>query len=78
MSETGAITVKIPQRLLDEVKRTKTEIDWPEEIRSFIRSRVKRRRAQEALDRNRKVLQELPVLPRGTAASLVRADRDSH
>lgn len=78
MSETGAITVKVPQGLLDEVRRTKTEIDWPEEIRSFIRSRVKKRRAQEALDKSRKVLQELPVLPRGTAARLVRADRDSH
>ena len=78
MGETGAITVKVPQRLLAEIKRTKAEINWPEEIRNFIRARVKKRRTQEALEKNRKVLQQLPILPRGTAAAIVRADRDSH
>lgn len=53
-------------------------IDWPEEIREFIRRRVEECLRLRALEEVSRELERLPKTPRGLAARLVRGDRDSH
>lgn len=78
MSGTPVVSVKVPPQLFEEVRRSKDEIDWPEEIRTFIQKRAQRWRAEKALSRLERKMASYPALPRGTAAKLIREERDRH
>ncbi|MDE1879909.1 MAG: hypothetical protein KGI89_05135 [Euryarchaeota archaeon] len=54
------------------------EVNWAAEIRAFLQQEVRRRRRRTALERIERRLAAHPTLPRGTAAALVREDRDRH
>ena len=78
MSDTAVVSVKVPPSLLEEVRQSKQDIDWPEEIRGFIRDRLRRRRAEQLLTEVHAKHARLPPRPRGFAADFVREDRDRH
>ena len=78
MSNNSIVSVKVPPNLLEQVRQSKQEIDWPEEIRTFIRDRLRRWRAERLLGEVHNRHARLPPRPRGFAADLVREDRDRH
>lgn len=71
------ISVRIPRRLKEEMDRLSDIVDWSEEIRRFLESRVKELRRVKALMEIHRIIEQLPEVPRGTAARYVREDRDS-
>jgi hypothetical protein len=78
MGDSGVVSIKIPRRILDEMRESKGEVDWPEELRSFIVSRLKKRGSERALKETERLLSGLPVLPHGSVSGTVREDRDRH
>lgn len=72
------ISVKVPDQVKEKMKRMKGEVDWPEEIRSFIENRVEELERKERAERVERLLARLPTQAEGTASELVRHDRDSH
>jgi len=53
-------------------------VNWSKEIRIFIESGAEEIKRIKVLEEVRRVIEELPEVPRGTAVSYVREDRDSH
>lgn len=78
MGDTSVVSVKVPSQVFEEVRRSKDEIDWPEEIRGFIRDRLRQWEAKRLLDAVHERHARRPSRTRGFAADLVRADRDRH
>ena len=72
------ISVRVPKKLKEEMDRLSGKVNWSEEIRRFLERRVEELRRRQALEKVRKMLMERPESPPGTAAALVREDRDSH
>lgn len=78
MSDTSVVSVKVSPSLFDEVRRSKSEIDWPEELRAFMRERLRRLEAERILAKAHARHERSPARPRGFAAGLIRGDRDRH
>ncbi len=78
MMSTTTVTVRLPKELKAKMMNYKSHIDWNDEIRQFISKRIKQLEKEEALRRIRKKLESIPPAPAGTAARLVREDRDRH
>jgi predicted metal-dependent peptidase len=53
-------------------------IDVPSEVRKHLEEFAWQAELKERLERLRKAFGDVPVVPKGTAARLVREDRDSH
>jgi len=71
------VSVKVEERMKKEMEKLKTQVDWPEEIRNFIGGKIEQVERETNLEEVGMLLNQLPKLPRGTAAKLVREDRDS-
>jgi hypothetical protein len=71
-------SVRIPRKLKEEMDKLKDVVDWRKEIIAFIEERIEVYRRQKVLQEIAEALKELPKTPRGTAARLVREDRDSY
>lgn len=71
------VSVKVDERTKREMAKYHGEIEWPEEIRAFIAGRIEQMERQKTATAVRKLLEEAPTLPRGTASRLVREDRDA-
>jgi len=69
---------RIPKRLKEEMDKLKDVVDWRREIVMFIEERVKMYKRQKVLREVIEILKGLPETPSGTAARLVREDRDSY
>jgi hypothetical protein len=52
--------------------------NWNEEIRRFLESRVEELHRIEVLKEVRRIIEQLPEVPRGTITSYLREDRDSN
>jgi len=74
----SVLSIRIPRKLKEEMDKLREFVDWKTEIISFIEMKVKYYKKLKALDEVNKILDKLPKAPRGTAARLVRMDRDSH
>ena len=72
------ISIRIPPEIKREMDRLKSEVNWSEEIREFIREKIREYRKKKVLEEVVAYIQSLPETPRGTAEKLVREDRDSH
>jgi len=72
------ISIRIPPEIKREMDRLKSEVNWSEEIREFIREKIREYRKKKVLEEVVAYIQSLPEAPRGTAEKLVREDRDSH
>jgi len=71
------VSVKVEERMKKEMEKLRTQVDWPEEIRNFIGGKIEQVERETNLEEVGMLLNQLPKLPRGTAAKLVREDRDS-
>ncbi|MEM4970695.1 MAG: hypothetical protein QXE01_05525 [Sulfolobales archaeon] len=56
----------------------KDYVNWSEEIRRFLEKRVEELRRRRVLEEVRKVIEQLPEVPRGVVTQYVREDRDSN
>lgn len=54
------------------------DVNWSEEIREFIKKKIKEHKKRKALQEVVAYIQTLPEALKGTAQKLVREDRDSH
>jgi len=71
-------SIRIPRELKKKMDELRGEVNWSEEIRRFIESRVEECMQLRALRRLEKLVRTLPQMPAGTASRYVREDRDSH
>ncbi len=72
------VSVRIPRKLREEMDKLRDIVDWSEEIRRFLERRVEELKRVKVLKEVRRVIEELPEVPRGTVTGYVREDRDSH
>ena len=74
------ISIRIPKELKRKMDVLRGKVKWSEEIRKFIEQRVNELWREKVLEEVDKVIDSLnlPELPAGAAARIVREDRDSH
>jgi hypothetical protein len=71
------VSVKVEERTKKEMERLKHEVDWPGEIRNFIGGKIEQKQREANLREVERILIDVPAAPKGTAARLVREDRDT-
>jgi hypothetical protein len=74
----SVVSVKVPPEVREEMEKTKASVKWQEEIRGFILERLEREKRRENISKVERMLRGVGKLPNGSAARLVREDRDSH
>ena len=74
----GVISIRVPPEIKREMDELKGEVNWSEEIREFIKKKIKEYKKKKALQEVVAYIQTLPEAPKGVAQKLVREDRDSH
>lgn len=74
----SAIRVKVPDEVKEKMRRTKDKVNWPQEIRTFIESKVEELERRDRVERVERMLAKMPTQAKGTASELVRRDRGSH
>jgi len=72
------ISIRVPEETRSEMKKLRRFIDWNQEIRAFIQKRVEDQKKDDVLASITELLKKNPALPPGSAAQLVRSDRDPH
>jgi len=75
---TSVISIRVPYEIKQEMERLKTEINWNEEIKLFLKNTINERKKRALLDELVKKRLHRIDLPKGTAEKMVREDRDSH
>ena len=74
----SVFSVKIKRELREKMEKYRDRVNWAEEVRGFIESRIRELEAEENYER---ILGELKKadwsVPRGFSARSVREDRDS-
>jgi len=75
MSET--IAIKIPPELKKKIKQLKNKVNWPEEIRLFIKRRIREIEAEESMSKILEEIKSTSGVPKGFSVSSVREDRES-
>lgn len=56
----------------------KGKVDWNKEMREFIKKRIEEERKIKLIHDLELLVDNLQTVPAGTAAKLLREDRDSH
>jgi len=69
------IAVRIPKKLKEELD--KLGINYAEEIREFLKERVRREKMKRILSRIRELRKKGPKLRGNLAAEFIREDRDT-
>ncbi len=78
MNYMSVYSIRIPPEIKNEMNKLKGEINWSEEIREFIKSKIEEHKKRKVLQEVVAYIQTLPEVPKGTAQKLVREDRDRH
>jgi hypothetical protein len=73
----SVISVRIPGELKKKMDSLRDVVDCSEEFRRFIEKRVREIEQERVIGELEKLIQKLPLAPKGYAARLVREDRDS-
>jgi hypothetical protein len=73
----SVVSVKVSPKVKKEMEELKENVEWPSEIRKFIENRLEQAKREESLRKVEWILKDMPQVPRGTAAKLVRESRDS-
>ncbi|MEX2751385.1 MAG: hypothetical protein Q6366_005815 [Candidatus Freyarchaeota archaeon] len=74
----SVFSIRIPPEVKSEMDKLKDKINWSEEIREFIKSKIEEHKKRKILEEAVAYIQSLPEAPKGTSQKLVREDRDSH
>ncbi len=72
------VSVKVPRRVKEQMDKMKSSVNWAEEIRNYILETLERERRVENISKVEEMLKGTRRLPKGSAAKLIREDRDSH
>lgn len=72
------ISIRVPEQTRSEMKKLRRSINWNQEIRDFIKKRIDDKKKDDILASVTERIKKNPALPSGSAAGLVRADRDRH
>jgi hypothetical protein len=72
------ISIRVPEETRSEMKKLRRFINWNQEIRAFIQKRVDDKKRDDVLASVTELLKKNPAVPSGSAARLVRTDRDRH
>ncbi|MEM1611337.1 MAG: hypothetical protein QXQ57_06800 [Sulfolobales archaeon] len=72
------VSIRVPRKLKEQMDMLKDYVNWSEEIRRFLEKRVEELRRRRVLEEVRKVIEQLPEVPRGVVTQYVREDRDSN
>ncbi|PUA31598.1 MAG: CopG family transcriptional regulator [Candidatus Terraquivivens tikiterensis] len=76
MSE--VFSIRISKDVKKKMELLKDVVDWNEEVRRFIESRVDEFYRSRVIEEVRSVIMKLPETPRGSVTRYVREDRDSY
>lgn len=74
----SVVSVKVPKKVKEKMNEFSDVVEWPEEIRKSIITKIEEMERKKALDEAIRLLEKMPSTPKGTAEALVREDRDSH
>ena len=74
----SVVSVKVPEEVKKDMEEFKGKVNWSEEIRGFISKKIEENRRRENIEKADRLLRKSRKLPQGTAAKLIREDRDSH
>lgn len=74
----SVVSVKVPKQIKEKMRKYGGRVNWPEEIRKFLSSRIEELERREAVEEAVKLLEAVAPAPEGTAGKLVRKDRESH
>lgn len=72
MSE--VLSVRIPRQVKEKMEMLKDVVDWNEEVRRFLESRVDELIKSKVIEELRKVIEKLPEMPRGSVTRYVRGN----
>ncbi len=73
------LSLRVPRELKERMDKLRNRVNWSEEIRRFIEKRVAEEEQREAvLELDNLIRKIVKPSPPGTAAKLVREDRESH
>ena len=72
------LSIRIPREIKRKMESLKGLVDWNEEIRKFLESRVDELYRRKVIEEVRRIIENLPETPRGTVTAYVREDRDSN
>jgi hypothetical protein len=72
----SVVSVKVSPKTKKEMEKLRDSIEWPEEIRGFIESRLEQEKRKQTVEHVEKILKGAHPVPKGTSARLVREDRD--
>jgi hypothetical protein len=75
---TSVISIRVPPEIKQEMEKLKAEVNWNEEIKAFLKKNIETRKKRVVLEEVIGMIETLPETPNGTAAMMVREDRDSH
>jgi len=73
----SVVSVKVPLWVKEKMREYEDVVNWPEEIRKSIIAKLEELERRRAVEEAVKLLERVRPAPRGTAARLVREDRDS-
>ena len=75
----SVVSFKVRKEVKERMERYKDRVNWAEELRRFVESKLREIEAEENI---KKVVEELEKLPietsKGFSSSSVREDRDSN
>ena len=74
----GVVSIRVSDELRGEMDRYRDRICWNDEIREYIAKRLELERKTMIFDRITAEIAKRPGVPAGSAARMVREDRDSH
>jgi len=72
------VSFRIPKELKKKMDELRGTINWSEEIRKFIERKIISIEQLKAINELEKLIESLPISPKGTGAKYVREDRDSY
>jgi len=74
----AVVSVKVPRWVKEKMKAYSDLVNWPDEIRRMLISKIEEMERVRAVEEAVNLLARLPSAPKGTAVKLVREDRDSN
>jgi len=74
----SVVSVKVPPKVKEDMRKVKDSVEWSEEIRGFILKKLEEERKKEGIRKAEDVLRGVRKLTKGSASKLIREDRDSH
>ena len=74
--EMDVISFRVPKRIKKGIRNI--NVNWSQKVRTFLEEELKRDRRKRALREIVESMKDMPEPSAGTAAKLIREDRDSH